>query len=669
MKAVADTLAHAAPPPFPNNSQAPLRKLSKPSGTRPSSKRMLPYNCERCRKDKTKCDKTWPKCRRCVRKGFECISVVTKRGRPAKTAEDHCETSQNRKRKIPSKMAPKSYTTSKKLRRQYYQQQSPPNISTNNIMALQGGRINTMQDVQAIDLLRSAASMELLSDKNLSSLHTIQQGRLLAQQDQKEQEQRQRAAALLSHQQQQFFVQQQAHAAASLAHQQAAFNQHQHNLLSGYAVAPSQIQQQQQLLLQQQQQQQQQLHSRCNVKAVARSLLLSNMWVYFRDQDYQGIAQGYIAAQQLNLDFNDFGKNCHNVLSNMNMCGNYSFHSPMTIASDDKIKLEIIKLSHDIERSMYPCVYFCNLYGHSFHLTNGKMKRFIKSDKAKLEAPVPVTQAGNNDAENNISSNVESTSNGYPVGNPSDGDTLNAWQRRNLPQSPFKKMIESIFHCSDSKKNEIAATFMENALMKSNQVVKSYFDNMPPIPSFETTFTYDNIPILDHETSALKETTLLVNLSRTMNGEMFIHKVHFTNIRGRVMNLPSNFVSTNRFGIQHAYNSAATVKNDGMAINKSYHSTIVNNNNPQEKVAELAHIESKSTPSVTAPTGIASPLLSPASSSLARAKEDIAVHRSSTLATGVHKHNDAPTSAISREIDGNKLKKYIPNAVLSNIFD
>ena len=57
------------------------------SGTRPSTIRTLPYNCERCRRDKTKCDKTWPKCRRCVRKGYKCVCVATKRGRPSKSSK------------------------------------------------------------------------------------------------------------------------------------------------------------------------------------------------------------------------------------------------------------------------------------------------------------------------------------------------------------------------------------------------------------------------------------------------------------------------------------------------------------------------------------------------------------------------------------------------------
>ena len=47
-----------------------------------------------------------------------------------------------------------------------------------------------------------------------------------------------------------------------------------------------------------------------------------------------------------------------------------------------------------------------------------------------------------------------------------------------------------------------------------------------------------------------------MNLSRTVNGEMFIHKVHFTNIKRRVIEMPAGFVSTNRI----AYNSAPNLQ-------------------------------------------------------------------------------------------------------------
>ena len=44
----------------------------------------LPHNCAHCRKARTKCDKQYPSCRRCVRKGLTCVGgdKPAKRGRP-----------------------------------------------------------------------------------------------------------------------------------------------------------------------------------------------------------------------------------------------------------------------------------------------------------------------------------------------------------------------------------------------------------------------------------------------------------------------------------------------------------------------------------------------------------------------------------------------------------
>ena len=44
----------------------------------------LPHNCAHCRKARTKCDKQYPSCRRCIRKGLTCVGgdKPAKRGRP-----------------------------------------------------------------------------------------------------------------------------------------------------------------------------------------------------------------------------------------------------------------------------------------------------------------------------------------------------------------------------------------------------------------------------------------------------------------------------------------------------------------------------------------------------------------------------------------------------------
>ena len=76
---------------------------------------------------------------------------------------------------------------------------------------------------------------------------------------------------------------------------------------------------------------------------------------------------------------------------------------------------------------------------------------------------------------------------------------------------------------------------MGNSLLKSDRALMSYWSNMPPVPSFQTTFTYERIPILDYNSLVPMQTTLLVDLSRSVNGETFLHKIYFTNIQPRVV--------------------------------------------------------------------------------------------------------------------------------------
>ena len=126
------------------------------SGTRPSTIRTLPYNCERCRRDKTKCDKTWPKCRRCVRKGYKCVCVATKRGRPSKSSKINA----NARMLVPNKrkrtLGPEFFLN---MQMQTPQQPRGASSGTNNSTTLAPGGMDAM------DILHSAASMELLAEQ------------------------------------------------------------------------------------------------------------------------------------------------------------------------------------------------------------------------------------------------------------------------------------------------------------------------------------------------------------------------------------------------------------------------------------------------------------------------------------------------------------------------
>ena len=224
----------------------------------------------------------------------------------------------------------------------------------------------------------------------------------------------------------------------------------------------------------------------------------------------------------LNLDFADFCKNCHDMMSALNMCGTFAYQSGTSIVPDDLVKQEIIRLSQSIESSAYPCVYFCNLYGHSFHVTNTKMRNFLCNDSLAnvaaryMETRAPVNEAGKEAGATSYHAKEIGT-------------------HAHFQSSPFKKMIESMLNCDAERKEEIIRTFMGNSLFKSDRALKSYWSNVPPVPSFQTTFTYDKVPILEYNSLMPMQTTLLVDLSRSVNGETFLHKIYFTDIKPRLV--------------------------------------------------------------------------------------------------------------------------------------
>ena len=209
------------------------------------------------------------------------------------------------------------------------------------------------------------------------------------------------------------------------------------------------------------------------------------------------------------------------MMSAMNMRGAFAYQAGTSIVPDTVVKQEIIKLSQAVENTTYPCVYFCNLYGHSFHVTNTKMRNFLCSS----------------DSQANIAATfMERRPFSNAAGKQTD-PTLHCGKEAAAPptHSPFKTMIGSMLNCDAKRKEEIINTFMGNSLLKSDRALMSYWSNMPPVPSFQTTFTYERIPILDYNSLVPMQTTLLVDLSRSVNGETFLHKIYFTNIQPRVV--------------------------------------------------------------------------------------------------------------------------------------
>ena len=209
------------------------------------------------------------------------------------------------------------------------------------------------------------------------------------------------------------------------------------------------------------------------------------------------------------------------MMSAMNMRGAFAYQAGTSIVPDTVVKQEIIKLSQAVENTTYPCVYFCNLYGHSFHVTNTKMRNFLCSS----------------DSQANIAATfMERRPFSNAAGKQTD-PTLHCGKEAAAPptHSPFKTMIGSMLNCDATLKDEVISTFMGNSLFKSDRTLKSYWSNVPPVQSFQTTFAYERIPILDYISLMPMQTTLLVDLSRSANGETFLHKIYFTNIQPRVV--------------------------------------------------------------------------------------------------------------------------------------
>ena len=231
--------------------RVPTHKTS--SGTRPSSLRTLPYNCERCRRDKTKCDKTWPRCRRCVRKGYNCVCVATKRGRPSKASKQSTSAIMSMPNKRKRTLGPNIF-----MNMQIQTPQLPRDASagTNNSTTLAPGGLDGM------DILHSAASMELLAEQARQASNdqkTFRTGGHLMQQE----------ALANMHQ---------PGAATSVYHPSTMQGHWQAQHLSNNSPYPYL---------------QTNADKTYHAKGVARSILLSNMWVYFRSNDYEGISNGY----------------------------------------------------------------------------------------------------------------------------------------------------------------------------------------------------------------------------------------------------------------------------------------------------------------------------------------------------------------------------------------
>merc|ERR1719473_2082794 len=131
------------------------------------------------------------------------------------------------------------------------------------------------------------------------------------------------------------------------------------------------------------------------------------------------------------------------------------------------------------------------------------------------------------------------------------------------------------------------------------------------------------------------------------------------------MSLQTNFVSTNRFGVASTNNFTGNGNKNSIAVNECYQNISPNKTNLHNKVLDTANTESESVNHAISST---------------EAKEGPTVNRFSSLPMNVNsnneskigfvnKHNNEPLKITEQQFDENKLKKYLPNAVLNNFFD
>ena len=110
----------------------------------------LLYNCEACRKARTRCDKRAPTCRRCVRLGLTCVCVPVTRGRPSK---------KDKSSRSPPSTNLLSVSESKKSDCKPNDTQCPAVVYQNMLLKA----LETAGDVEAKERVKTEASTEVRS--------------------------------------------------------------------------------------------------------------------------------------------------------------------------------------------------------------------------------------------------------------------------------------------------------------------------------------------------------------------------------------------------------------------------------------------------------------------------------------------------------------------------
>ena len=223
------------------------------------------------------------------------------------------------------------------------------------------------------------------------------------------------------------------------------------------------------------------------VHAIARSCVLSNLWINFRTDDYAGISKSTIASQKLKMDFKDFTSKCAYIISQLDP-------KKSAKVKDDKILLQVRKTHLKMEKHHNPLLICLSFYGLVAHVTNSKFKEFMK----------------------------------YPVLTPLD----DGWVQGNGYDN--KNIFNAVLDCDLVRKYQISKLFINGILTESKNSFEQYFDDgQSDVPSFTANFDMNSIPMCKWESSEPLNAKLRYTTKRSVDGEMFMNMCEIVEVTPR----------------------------------------------------------------------------------------------------------------------------------------
>ena len=220
---------------------------------------------------------------------------------------------------------------------------------------------------------------------------------------------------------------------------------------------------------------------------VARSCILSNIWINTRTKDYSGTSLTTAAAQRLKMDFQEFAEASANVIAQLN-----PQRSPKV--SDEKLILQIRRIQQQREKSKFPSLVCLSYYGMVAHLTNSKIKLYFKN---RFFAP---------------------SEEGYVP--PTSFDSANV----------FRSFID----CPRDARIQIGVEMIDKVLATAVRSNEQYFEDGPDdVQSLKSEFEIKNVPIRNWETNEKFNASLHYRRTSMIDGEIFVSITELKDIAPR----------------------------------------------------------------------------------------------------------------------------------------